>query len=107
MSKSTYIPHSYARSQNTWIDNFYASNGYLEVLFFWGVLKIDAHGSGSVSFSRIGSKLELDPNLHFLRGLDPHFPCLNLIHNLKMLKTKESKESPEMKKREREKHRER
>jgi len=30
MSKSTYIPHSYARSQNTWIDNFYASNGYLE-----------------------------------------------------------------------------
>ena len=32
VSKATYIPHSYAKSQNLWIDNFYASNGYLEVM---------------------------------------------------------------------------
>ena len=31
-SKATYIPNSYARAQNAWIDSFYTSNGYLEVL---------------------------------------------------------------------------
>jgi E3 UFM1-protein ligase 1 len=30
-SKATYIPNSYAKAQNNWIDSFYASNGYLEV----------------------------------------------------------------------------
>jgi len=30
LSKASYVPHSYAKSQTSWIDNFYASNGYLE-----------------------------------------------------------------------------
>ena len=30
VTKATYIPHSYAKSQNSWIENFYSSNGYLE-----------------------------------------------------------------------------
>jgi hypothetical protein len=30
-TKATYIPNSYAKAQNTWIDSFYSSNGYLEV----------------------------------------------------------------------------
>jgi len=29
-SKATYIPHSYAKAQNTWVESFYTSNGYLE-----------------------------------------------------------------------------
>lgn len=29
-SKASYIPHSYARAQNQWVDSFYVSNGYLE-----------------------------------------------------------------------------
>lgn len=30
LMKATYIPNSYAKSQNSWVENFYASNGYLE-----------------------------------------------------------------------------
>jgi len=29
-AKASYIPHSYARAQNAWVDSFYTSNGYLE-----------------------------------------------------------------------------
>jgi len=29
-AKASYIPHSYARAQNTWVESFYTSNGYLE-----------------------------------------------------------------------------
>ena len=34
VAKATYIPHSYSRSQNSWIEDFYTSNSYLEVSFF-------------------------------------------------------------------------
>eukprot|EP00092_Neocalanus_flemingeri_P007696 GFUD01008312.1.p1 GENE.GFUD01008312.1~~GFUD01008312.1.p1 ORF type:complete len:788 (+),score=294.35 GFUD01008312.1:119-2482(+) len=30
VAKASYIPHSYARAQNAWVDSFYTSNGYLE-----------------------------------------------------------------------------
>jgi len=29
-AKASYIPHSYARAQNAWVESFYTSNGYLE-----------------------------------------------------------------------------
>ena len=29
-AKASYIPHSYARAQASWVESFYASNGYLE-----------------------------------------------------------------------------
>ena len=28
-SKATYIPHSYAKAQSSWADNFYQQNSYL------------------------------------------------------------------------------
>lgn len=30
VAKASYIPHSYAKAQNAWVNNFLASNGYLE-----------------------------------------------------------------------------
>ena len=30
-SKATYIPHSYAKAQSSWADNFFQQNSYVEV----------------------------------------------------------------------------